>query len=152
MAAERKKATRVGHADDAVFGLAGLGEMGREAFPDARNHELGARRGQPAIQRGDDVRVRVRGDQIGKLLRREIARHAHVEFIEGQVAARIDDGAFVVIDDQELVGLDRFSVLLDEIGKHEAYVIFVTIQLDRHDAISGKLMTCHSINKWFLPF
>lgn len=108
--------------------------MRHEALPDARDDELGRRRGQPAIERGNDVRIGVRGDQVEELLRLEVARAGRQQFVEGQVAARVDDGAMVVVHDQELVGLDGISDLFHQVREHETDMVRVPIKFDGHAA------------------
>ena len=58
--------------------------------------------------------------------------HAHEQFIEREVATGVDDGARVVVNDQELVGLNRLPILLDEVGEHQAGVILVAIEFQGH--------------------
>ena len=74
----------------------------------------------------------MRCDDIRQLAGREVLGHPHEQFIEGEVASGIDDGARVVIDDQELVGLNRLPILLDEVGEHDASMILVAIEFDGH--------------------
>ncbi len=74
----------------------------------------------------------MRCDDIRQLAGREVLGHPHEQFIEGEVASGIDDCARVVIDDQELVGLNRLPILLDEVGKHEAGVMLVAIEFQGH--------------------
>ena len=62
----------------------------------------------------------------------EMLRHSHEQFVERQVAARVDDGPGVIVYDQELVGLHRLSILLDEVGEHDAGMILVAIEFDGH--------------------
>ena len=138
--AQRQASARVRYANDAVFRFAHLGEVRCKALPDARDDQLCARAAHPAIQRGDDVRVGMRGNQIGELLRREMPRHAHEQLVESQVATGINDGARAVVHDQELVGLNRLTVLLDEVGEHQTDVVFVAIELNGHGSLSKDKM------------
>lgn len=50
-----------------------LVKRGCEARPQAGNDELGLGTGHPAVQRCKDVGIRVRGDQVREMLRREVA-------------------------------------------------------------------------------
>ena len=59
-------------------------------------------------------------------------RHSHEQFVERQVAARVDDGPGVIVHDQELVGLHRLPILLNEVGEHDASMILVAIEFDGH--------------------
>ncbi len=124
---QRQAAAGIGHADHAVVGLADLGEVRGEALPDARDHQLGLGAGHPAVQRGDDVGVGMRGDQVRELARHEVLRHVEEQLVEGQVAARIDDGAGVTVADQELVGLHGLSIARDEVRVHDHLMRFVSV-------------------------
>ena len=138
--AQRQASARIGHPDDAIFRLAHLGEVRCKALPDARDDQLRARAAHPAVQRGNDVRVGMRGNQIGELLRRKMPRHAHEQLVESQIAAGIDDGSRAVVHNQELIGLNGLAVLLDEVGEHQADVVFVAIELNGHDGLSKDKM------------
>ena len=46
--------------------------------------------------------------------------------------AVIDDGARIVINDQKLIGLHGLPILFDEVGKHQASVIFVAVKFQSH--------------------
>ena len=59
-------------------------------------------------------------------------RHPHEQLVERQVATGVDDGTGVIVHDQELVGLNRLPILLDEVGKHEAGVMLVAIEFQGH--------------------
>lgn len=127
--------TGVGHADDPALRLADLGEVRHEALPHARDHELRAGRREPAVERGNDVRVGVRRDDVRQLLRREMARHAQKELVERQVAAGVDDGAGAVVDDEELVRLHGVAVAADQVGEHQAHMLRVAVELDGHGGL-----------------
>ncbi|MPM34448.1 hypothetical protein SDC9_81031 [bioreactor metagenome] len=120
----------VRHADHAVLGLADFGEVGRKTLPDARDHQMGACAGHPAVQRGNDVRVGVRGDQVRQAVGREVLGHAHEQLVERQITARIDDRAGVAVDNQELIGLHGGPIFFDEIGKHQAGMALVSVEFD----------------------
>ena len=127
----------VGNADDAALRFAGLAKVRRKPFPQARNVERGLGAGHPAVERGNDVRVGVRGQDHGQFLRRKIAAHREQQLVVGHVAAGVDDGAGVAVDHQKLVGLHRFTALVAEVGKHEAHMAVLVEQFDRHGGSSG---------------
>ena len=58
-------------------------------------------------------------------------RHVEEQLVEGQVAARVDDGARVAIADQELVGLHRLTIFLDQVGEHQDLMGLVFVELNR---------------------
>lgn len=62
-------------------------------------------------------------------------RHAQVELAVGQVAARVDDGADIAIDDEELVGLHGLTTVVAQVGKHQAGVVGAAEQLLRHGGL-----------------
>ena len=62
----------------------------------------------------------------------EVPGHGEVELAVGQVATRVDDGAGVIVDDEELVGLDRAAPFVAQIGKHQAHMALVTEEFVRH--------------------
>lgn len=62
----------------------------------------------------------------------EMLRHPHEQLVERQVATGVDDGTGVIVHDQELVGLHRLPILLDEVGEHDASMILVAIEFDGH--------------------
>jgi len=132
MPTDAQFAAGIGHANHSVLGLADFGEMGRETLPDARDHELGPGRRHPAVQRGNDVGVGVRDQQVAEFAGREVLRHAQEQLVEGQVASGVEDGARAIVDDQELIGLHRLPPFLDEVGEHEAGVIRITVEFNRH--------------------
>ncbi|MNR26183.1 hypothetical protein D3C85_1433770 [compost metagenome] len=142
VAAQRQASARVGHADDAIFRLADLGEMRHEALPHARDHEAGLGAAHPAVERGNDVGVGMRGNHIRQPGRREVAHHAHEQFVEGEVAAWVDDGAGVAVDDQELVGLHGLAIFLDQVAEHQAGMVPVAVQLNGHGMTIGKKADC----------
>ena len=74
----------------------------------------------------------MRGEHIRQLGGREVAHHAHEQFVEREIAAGVDDGAGVAVDDQELVGLHGLAIFLDQVAEHQAGVMLVTVQLNRH--------------------
>jgi len=61
-----------------------------------------------------------------------VARHRQVQLAVGQVAARIDDGAGVFVDDEELVGLNGLASFVAQVREHQADVVTVAIELQRH--------------------
>ena len=89
----------------------------------------------------------MRGHDIGQLLRRKVARHAHEQLIEGEVATWVNDGACAVVHDQKLIGLNRLPVLFNQVGKHQAGVVFVAVKLDRHGSLSKTINSryCRSL-------
>ncbi|MNT29953.1 hypothetical protein D3C72_1657200 [compost metagenome] len=129
--AQGQNAPGILHRNDAVFRFAHLGEVGNEALPHAGDDQRRLGGGEPAVQRRDDVRIGVRGNQVRELVRRKIAHHAHVQLVEGQIATRIDDGSGAMVHDQELVGLYGLRVFLHQIGEHQTSVVFVPVQLHR---------------------
>ncbi len=126
-----QSATRVGDGDDAVIGLAQFAEVRGKPGPEGGNHQLGLGGGHPAVERGDDVGVGMRGQDVVELARRDVFAHGQAELVVGHVSARIEDDSFPVINDQELVGLHRFFVG-DEIGEQHASVVGVFIEFDGH--------------------
>lgn len=68
------------------------------------------------------------------LLGGEIPCHAQVELAVGQVATRVDDGAGVAIDDQELVGLHGVAGFVRQVAEHQHPVAVVVVQEGRHGA------------------
>ncbi|MNT55334.1 hypothetical protein D3C72_1925630 [compost metagenome] len=91
---------------------------------------LGAR--HPPVERRNDVRVGVRSDHVRQLVGREMFGHSHEQLIECEVAARVDDGARVVVHNQKLVGLHRLAVLFNEVGEHQASVVLVAVKFNGH--------------------
>ena len=74
----------------------------------------------------------MRGHHISQLLRLKVARHAHEQLVESEVATGVDDGAGAVVHNQELIGLNGLTVLFDEVGKHQAGMGFIAIELYGH--------------------
>jgi hypothetical protein len=70
---------------------------------------------------------------------REVLATSQEQLVERQVAARVDDGAGAVVHDQELVGLHSLPILLDEVGEHQAGVVFVAEKFNGH----GGLRRCN---------
>ena len=122
----------VGNANHAVFGFPHLGEMGNKTLPYTRDHKRRRSAGQPPVQRSNDVRIGMGSQQIRQLLRRKVLGHAQVQLVVGQVAARIDDGARAVVNDQELVCLHRLAVLFNKVGEHVAGMLGITVKLNGH--------------------
>ena len=58
--------------------------------------------------------------------------HSHEQFIEREIAARINDGTCIVVNDQELIGLYRLAIFFDEVGEHQASVILVAVKFQGH--------------------
>ena len=58
--------------------------------------------------------------------------HPNEQLVEREIAARVDDGAGVVVHDQELIGLHGLPILLDEVGEHQASMIFVAVEFQGH--------------------
>lgn len=77
----------------------------------------------------------MRSQQIGQPLWRKIARNAQKQLVERQIATWIDDSSLTVIDDKELIGLDRLFSFLDQVGEHQTGVIRVAVEFDGHDPI-----------------
>ncbi len=92
-------------ADDTVFGVADPTEMWNEALPDGRRQQCTFGADQPFVDGGDDVRVLVRGEDVLQFAEVEVFAHGHHQGVVGHVAARVDERAMTVSDDQELVGL-----------------------------------------------
>jgi hypothetical protein len=124
---------RIRHGHDAACGLAWLAEVRHKALPQLGHVQFCGRCGRhPAVERADDVRVGVRGQDGRELRWREVARHRQVQLAVGQVAARIDDGAGVFVDDEELVGLNGLASFVAQVREHQADVVTVAIELQRH--------------------
>ena len=68
----------------------------------------------------------------------EMLRHAQVELVVREVAAGVDDGAGVVVDDQELVGLHRGIARPAEVGEHQAAVAVGAEQFDGHGVSTAR--------------
>lgn len=89
---DRDRHAGVGDRQDAAVGLAHVAEVRQEAFPHARDQDVAVRAREPAPGRGDDVRVRVRGQHIVELLGRKywfIARYSalYVMLPPGSISA-----------------------------------------------------------------
>ena len=96
--------------------------MGGEARPQLGNHQRRVGAGQPPIERGDDVRIGMRSDQVGQVLRREVVRKRQIQLVESDRPTRVDHGAHAVVNNQKLIGLYGLTVLIDEVGEHQALV------------------------------
>ena len=58
--------------------------------------------------------------------------HAQIQLAVGEVATWINDGAGVVIHDEELVGLNCLTPLRAHVRKHQADMAAVAIQFVGH--------------------
>src|SRR5690606_40465689 len=126
----------VGQRNDAVVGVDATaqrqvvgGQVRQEACP-----QLGAdhpRTGvqQPFVQGGDDVRVLVRGEDVGQVLHRNVLGQFQRQGGVGQIAARVEQQVLLIVSDQELVGLNAFAA--DQVIEHQALVAAVIEQHDR---------------------
>lgn len=115
-----------------VGGLAGFAKVRRKTLPHLGDVERRGGRGHPAVQRGNDVRVGMGGHDGRQPLGREVARDPQVQLVVGHVATRIDDGARVLVDDEELVGGDRLTDIAGEVGEHQALVVCVFVEFLGH--------------------
>jgi hypothetical protein len=79
--------------------------MRDEAVPQARYVDLGVGAEQPLVERGDDVWILVRCQDVAQVLVRELLAHRDQQGVVRHVAGGIDQRAFAVGDDEELVGL-----------------------------------------------
>ncbi|MNJ63497.1 hypothetical protein D3C77_594030 [compost metagenome] len=133
--AQRNALATIGQRDDAVVGGDAVadrqvvgGQVRQEAGPQARADDLGLGVQQPLVQRGDDVRVLVRGEDVGQVLHRHVLGQLQRQRGVGQVAARIEQHVLLVVDDQELVGLNTLTD--DQIVETQALVAAVIKQDD----------------------
>ncbi len=135
---DRDRHAGVGDRQDAAVGLAHVAEVRQEAFPHARDQDVAVRAREPAPGRGDDVRVRVRGQHIVELLGREVLVHRQVQRVVRHVAARVDQRAVAMVDDEELVGLDRLVVVVvDQVRKHQAGMLRCFVEGGDHGRGAG---------------
>jgi len=74
----------------------------------------------------------VRGQQGGQPGGRELARHGDEQLAVGDVAAGVDDGTGVAVDDQELVRLHRFAALVGEAAEHQAAMTVAVVEYGGH--------------------
>lgn len=131
--AERDRHARIRNRHDATLGLAHVAEVRHKPLPHARDQDVAARTREPSSGGGNDVRVGMRGEHIVELLRRKVAVHRQEERVVCHLAAWVDERAVAVVDDEELVGLHRQSVVVvDEVGKHQADVLGRFIQGSDH--------------------
>src|SRR5690606_16593965 len=113
-------------------------QVRHEPPPELRAHHGGLRVEQPLVDGADDVRVLVRAQHPGQRLRRHVLAHGEDQRVVEQRTARIDEGAVVAVDDQELVGLDAI-VAADEVVEDDAAVAVGVVEDGGHgDSFVGR--------------
>ncbi len=124
--AHRDDHARVGDADNAALGAVGRAEVGQETLPQGGDVEGALGGGEPFVERGDDVRILVRGEDILQLLEGEKPVHGHDQGVVGHVAGRVDQRALAVGDDEKLIGLHRLACgIIHQIVEHQTLVVAV---------------------------
>jgi len=75
-------------------------------------------------------------------VRREMFEHSHVQLVVCQVSTGVDDGASVVVNDQELIGLHRLSVFFNKFAEHVAGMMFIAAEFEGL-CKRGNFTVCH---------
>ena len=106
--------------------------MRGKTHPELGDVEASLRARHPAIERGNDVGVSVRGQNLAQVLHRKIAPNRQQQFVIRSIATRVDQRACVAMHDEELVGLHRLAILFAQMGHHQANMPILVVQLYSH--------------------
>ena len=99
----------IGDADDTTERFSRPCVVRNETIPDIGNDNLRLGQRNPLAERRNDIRVLVRGKDIRHFVARAVFSARHEQVGKGQFATRVDNGDLIIVDDDELIGLDTFS-------------------------------------------
>ena len=100
--------------------------MRQETGPFIGDENLRVGDQQPAVGRGNNIRVLMRGKHIIEMRRQEVACHLRQQIFVRKVTARVEQHPFTIINNEELVGLNPLA--FHQIGEGYAFMRSVVIQ------------------------
>ena len=106
---QREEHSFIGDADDTTERFTRPCVVRYETIPDIGNDNLRLGQRNPLAERRNDIRILMRGEDIRHFIALAILPGGHEQVGKGKLAAWIDDGDLIIVDDDELIGLDTLT-------------------------------------------